>query len=53
MASVNDFELLAVVGKGRWGKVMQVRGKQTGQVYAMKVLRKETLIQSNQVRITG
>eukprot|EP00698_Gefionella_okellyi_P012489 TRINITY_DN3366_c0_g1_i1.p1 TRINITY_DN3366_c0_g1~~TRINITY_DN3366_c0_g1_i1.p1 ORF type:complete len:351 (+),score=24.27 TRINITY_DN3366_c0_g1_i1:46-1098(+) len=47
--SIDDFELLAVVGKGRWGKVMQVQSKESGVIYAMKVLRKETLVQSNQM----
>jgi len=32
-----DFELLRLVGKGSYGKVFQVRKKDTGQIYAMKV----------------
>jgi hypothetical protein len=32
-----DFELLTVVGKGSFGKVMQVRKKDDGKIYAMKV----------------
>ncbi|MES1912265.1 MAG: hypothetical protein MHM6MM_004569 [Cercozoa sp. M6MM] len=47
--SVDDFDLLAVVGKGSFGKVMQVRHKRTGQIYAMKVLKKKELIKRKQV----
>jgi hypothetical protein len=36
----DDFQLLQVVGRGNFGKVMQVRKKDTGRIYAMKVLRK-------------
>ncbi|CAL5223372.1 g5877 [Coccomyxa viridis] len=39
-----DFELLRVVGQGAFGKVFQVRRKGTGQVYAMKVMRKERIL---------
>ena len=40
----DDFELLTVIGKGSFGKVMQVKKKDTGQIFAMKVLRKEAII---------
>jgi len=45
----DDFELLKVIGKGSFGKVMQVRKKDDGQIYAMKVLRKEAIIARKQV----
>ncbi len=35
--TTDDFELLTVVGKGSFGKVMQVRKKDNGRIYAMKV----------------
>ncbi|KAI1293815.1 Ribosomal protein S6 kinase beta-1 [Halotydeus destructor] len=44
-----DFELLKVLGKGGYGKVFQVRkitGKDAGMVYAMKVLRKATIVRN-------
>jgi serine/threonine protein kinase len=47
---VNDFELLKVVGRGNFGKVMQVRKKDTGRIYAMKVLRKDTVIAADAVQ---
>lgn len=39
-----DFTLMRVVGQGAFGKVFQVQKKDTGQVYAMKVMRKEQII---------
>lgn len=50
--TVDDFELMVVVGKGSFGKVMQVRKKDTGKIYAMKVLKKETLVKRQQVAHT-
>ncbi|KAK4336719.1 hypothetical protein RND71_043563 [Anisodus tanguticus] len=44
-----DFELLKVLGRGGYGKVLQVKkitGKNSGQVYAMKVLKKATIVSS-------
>ncbi|XP_055946392.1 ribosomal protein S6 kinase beta-1-like [Argiope bruennichi] len=41
-----DFELLKVLGKGGYGKVFQVRkitGKDKGKLFAMKVLKKDTI----------
>ena len=36
--SISDFELLAVLGRGAYGKVFQVKMKSTGTIYAMKVM---------------
>jgi hypothetical protein len=36
---VEDFDLLTVIGKGSFGKVLQVRKRDTGAIYAMKVRR--------------
>lgn len=44
-----DFELLKVLGRGGYGKVFQVRkisGKESGKIFAMKVLKKATLCRS-------
>ena len=38
-----DFELLKVIGMGAFGKVLQVRNKQTKEVLAMKVISKRLL----------
>jgi len=48
----DDFELLNVIGKGSFGKVMQVKKKDDGKIYAMKVLRKEAIIARKQVTHT-
>jgi len=50
--SLQDFELLRVVGKGSFGKVLQVRKKNTTDIYAMKVLKKEHIYKRNQVEHT-
>jgi len=48
----DDFELCALIGKGSFGKVMQVKKKDSGQILAMKVLRKEAIIARKQVAHT-
>lgn len=50
--SIEDFELLTVVGKGSFGKVMQVRKKDTNRVYAMKTIRKAKIIARSEVTHT-
>eukprot|EP01112_Ceratiomyxa_fruticulosa_P018548 TRINITY_DN594_c0_g1_i1.p1 TRINITY_DN594_c0_g1~~TRINITY_DN594_c0_g1_i1.p1 ORF type:complete len:439 (+),score=108.18 TRINITY_DN594_c0_g1_i1:321-1637(+) len=49
---VADFELLNLVGKGSFGKVMQVRKKDTGEIFAMKVLSKKHIVDHNEVEHT-
>ena len=50
--ALEDFDLVRLVGKGAFGKVWQVRRKDTGEVYAMKVLDKKTVIEQNLVEHT-
>jgi len=38
-----DFELLKVIGMGAFGKVLQVRNKQSSQILAMKIISKRQL----------
>ena len=45
--SINDFQLLKVIGRGSFGKVYLVRKKDTGLAYAMKILKKDQLIKKN------
>jgi len=47
--SPDDFDFLTVVGRGAFGKVMQVKYKKTGNIYAMKILRKRQIVDSNQI----
>eukprot|EP00668_Euglena_longa_P018480 GGOE01023058.1.p1 GENE.GGOE01023058.1~~GGOE01023058.1.p1 ORF type:complete len:568 (-),score=141.14 GGOE01023058.1:507-2111(-) len=49
---LSDFELLSVIGRGTYGKVLKVRRKDTGTIHAMKVMSKEVLIRSNMVDYT-
>lgn len=48
----DDFELMTVIGKGSFGKVMQVKKIDDGRIFAMKVLRKEAIIARKQVAHT-
>jgi len=47
-----DFEMITVIGKGSYGKVILVKKKDTGQLYAFKVLKKAEIIRRNQVEHT-
>lgn len=44
---LEDFEVMKVVGQGAFGKVFQVRKKGTSEVYAMKVMRKDKIMEKN------
>ena len=41
---MEDFDILKVVGKGHFGKVMMVKKKDTGAFYALKSVKKEDLV---------
>lgn len=47
VVGIDDFEILKVVGQGAFGKVFQVRKKGTSDVYAMKVMRKDKIMEKN------
>ncbi|NXG10731.1 CTRO kinase, partial [Sakesphorus luctuosus] len=47
--SVKDFEVKSVVGSGHFAEVKVVREKATGDVYAMKVMSKESLLAQEHV----
>ncbi|KAF9519393.1 hypothetical protein BS47DRAFT_1337145 [Hydnum rufescens UP504] len=38
--TIESFDLLNLIGKGSFGKVMQVKKKDTGRIYALKTIRK-------------
>lgn len=44
----SDFTLLRVVGQGAFGKVFQVQHIHTKEIFAMKVMKKEEIIEKNQ-----
>ena len=50
--SLEDFELVRVIGKGSFGKVTLVRKKSDSRLYAMKVLAKQNIIKRKQVEHT-
>ncbi|CAN1772028.1 Serine/threonine-protein kinase AtPK2/AtPK19 [Linum perenne] len=49
VVGIEDFEVLKVVGQGAFGKVFQVRKNGTSEIYAMKVMRKDKIVEKNHV----
>ncbi|OLY85358.1 Serine/threonine-protein kinase gad8 [Smittium mucronatum] len=50
--NIDQFDLLKVIGRGSFGKVFQVRKRDTGRIYAMKVLSKSKIIIRSEVAHT-
>ncbi|KAH7299576.1 hypothetical protein KP509_24G018800 [Ceratopteris richardii] len=46
---VDDFDLLTIIGRGAFGEVRLCREKRTGNVYAMKKLKKSEMLRRGQV----
>ena len=49
---LRDFQIRSVIGKGSFGKVFLVQKVQDGRVYAMKSLRKDVIIDYDQIEST-
>ncbi|KAI8325367.1 kinase-like protein [Martensiomyces pterosporus] len=47
--SVNDFQTVKVIGRGAFGEVRLVQKKDTGKIFAMKILRKNDMIKKDQL----
>eukprot|EP01012_Entosiphon_sulcatum_P050977 TRINITY_DN6997_c0_g1_i2.p1 TRINITY_DN6997_c0_g1~~TRINITY_DN6997_c0_g1_i2.p1 ORF type:complete len:375 (+),score=89.09 TRINITY_DN6997_c0_g1_i2:337-1461(+) len=50
--SANDFDTVCSIGEGNFARVMLVKKKDTGEFFAMKILKKEALIQKDEVEHT-
>ncbi|CCC70630.1 hypothetical protein NCAS_0F01460 [Naumovozyma castellii] len=50
--TIDDFDLLKVIGKGSFGKVMQVRKRDTQKIYALKAIRKSYIVSKSEVTHT-
>lgn len=47
--SIRDFEIIKPISRGSFGSVLLARKKATGDIYAIKVVKKKSLIEKNQM----
>ncbi|KAF9293741.1 Serine/threonine kinase [Mortierella antarctica] len=47
--AMNDFHFLAVLGRGNFGKVMLAEDKKGGELFAIKALKKESIVKHDEV----
>ena len=47
--TIRDYESLAIIGRGAFGEVHVCREKKTGNIVAIKKMKKETLVEKNQI----
>ena len=50
--TLEDFEIISVLGKGTFGKVYLTKLTETGKLYAIKTMRKDILIDTEQIDAT-
>ena len=46
--NIDSFTLMCVIGKGSYAEVILARKKDTGRIYALKILKKKKIEQRNQ-----
>jgi len=49
---LDEFKVIKIIGKGSYGRVYQAEMNSTGKIYAMKELRKDVLIDTDQIENT-
>eukprot|EP00041_Stephanoeca_diplocostata_P016716 m.330213 g.330213 ORF g.330213 m.330213 type:complete len:469 (-) comp20457_c2_seq1:2840-4246(-) len=47
--SIDDFEMLKVLGKGTFGKVMLAKMKKTKEIFAIKILKKSMVLEKDEL----
>ena len=47
--TLENYTMLRILGRGGFGKVMQVKHRESGSIYAMKILKKSELQRRRQV----
>ena len=50
-ASLSDYEILKLVGRGGFAKVYQIKRKQDERIFALKVMKKDVLRKMKQVSV--
>lgn len=50
LVNFQDFEILDLIGEGSFGKVYKCKKKDNGQILALKVMKKQFLIQNHQIK---
>lgn len=50
--TLDDFEIKYVLGKGTFGKVFLTQLKKNGKLYAIKSIRKDVLLETDQIEST-
>lgn len=48
--TASDFEHIKVIGRGGFSRVLLVRKKDTGRLYAMKILKKNKIIREKKIK---
>lgn len=50
--TIDAFDLLKIIGRGSFGKVMQVRKRDTNRIYALKTIKKAHIASRNEITHT-